>query len=153
MATSITVVLQQDVENLGIGGDVVKVKPGYARNYLLPRQLALPATAGNLTRINQLRKASEDRANQAKLDAVALKKKLESTSVKISRSVGAENKMYGSVTGKDIEEAYELVGIKIDRRKLTLPEPIRSLGLSEVQLKVCTEVTATLAIEVIKQTS
>jgi large subunit ribosomal protein L9 len=152
MANPIKVVLQEEVTSLGQSGDVVRVRPGYARNFLIPRGLAAPATAGNLARVEELKaKALEQMAKQ-KGQAEELKKKLESVSIKISRQVGEENKMYGSVTGRDIEEAFEkLHGLKFDRRKLTLPEPIRTLGLSEVPLQLHAGITAQLRVEVIKE--
>jgi large subunit ribosomal protein L9 len=152
MATPIKVVLQDEVEHLGLSGDVVRVRPGFARNFLIPRGLAAHATAGNLARVEDLKAKAREKAAAAKSDAVALKSKLESVSVKIARQVGAENKMYGSVTARDIEEAFENVhGLKFDRRKLRLPEAIRTLGLAEVKLQVHPEVEANLRVEVIIQ--
>jgi large subunit ribosomal protein L9 len=138
------------VENLGDGGDVVKVRPGYARNYLIPRGLARPATAGNLAQVEALRKAAEAKAQAHLAEAKELKEKLEKTSVKIARTVGDEAKMYGSVTTRDIEEAFAAEGLKIDRRKISLEEPIKTLGLSEVKVKIHHEVEAMLRVEVIK---
>jgi large subunit ribosomal protein L9 len=150
MANQIQVVLQQDVDNLGAGGEVVSVRPGYARNYLIPRGLAMPATKGNLARVEELRRQAAARALEALEAAKQLKAKLESMSVKLERSVGEESKMYGSVTAKDIEEAYAAQGLLIDRRKIGLAEPIRSLGLSDVKVKLHAEVEANLAVEVVK---
>lgn len=152
MATPIQVVLQDDVEHLGNSGDVVRVRPGYARNFLIPRKLAAPATPGNLARVEELKAKARERAAAQRVEAEKLKKQLESVSVKIARQVGAENKMYGSVTNRDIEEAYANAhGIHFDRRKLKLADPIRTLGLSEVSLQVHPEVTAQLRIEVVIQ--
>lgn len=153
MASQIQVVLQQDVENLGTGGSVVRVRPGFARNYLIPRGLALPATPGNLARQAELAKISARRAEAELASAQELKGKLEASSVKIERAVGADGKMYGSVTAKDIEEAYAAQGIQFDRKKLNLPEPIRALGLSDVELKLHPSVSATLRVEVVKASS
>lgn len=152
MATPIQVVLQREVEHLGQSGDVVRVRPGYARNYLIPRGLAALATAGNLARVEELKAQARERAAQARVEAEELKKQLEAVSVKISRQVGAGNKMYGSVTARDIEEAYEEShGLRFDRRKLQLAEPVRQLGLSEVPLQLHPEVTAVLRVEVVIQ--
>jgi large subunit ribosomal protein L9 len=152
MANPIQVVLQDDVEHLGNSGDVVRVRPGYARNFLIPRRLAAPATAGNLARVEELKQKARDRAAAARTDAEKLKKQLESVSVKMARQVGAENKMYGSVTSRDIEEAYANVhNIQFDRRKLKLVDPIRTLGLTEVPLQLHPEVTAMLRVEVVIQ--
>lgn len=153
MATHIQVVLQEDVENLGSGGSVVRVRPGFARNYLIPRGLALPATPGNLARQAEFAKASARKAEAELAKAKELKAKLEATSVKIERAVGADGKMYGSVTAKDIEEAYAAQNMQFDRKKLQLAEPIKSLGLSDVELRLHAEVTATLRVEVIKASS
>ncbi len=150
MASTITVILQQDVESLGSGGQAVRVRPGFARNYLIPRGLAVPATAGNLARIDELKRIAARHAQQ-KLDAAKeLKQKLEGISVKITRAAGEEGKMYGSVTAKDIEEAYAAQDLEFDRKKLELPEPIRQLGLSEVKVKLHADVSAMLRVEVVK---
>jgi len=152
MATATHVLLQADVENLGTGGEVVKVRPGFARNYLLPRGLAVPATTGNLARVEDLKKAAAARKNQEIAAAQELAKKLEGSSVKIARSFGDEGKMYGSVTSKDIESAYAEKGITVDRKLMDLPEPIRTLGLTEVKVRLYSDVTALLRVEVVKQT-
>lgn len=153
MANALKVVLQKEVESLGTSGDIVRVKPGYARNYLIPRGLAAPATTGNLARVQQLKARAAEEVKEAHAEARALKQKLEAVSVKIVRQVGEENKMYGSVTARDIEEAYEAAhGLRFDRRKLELPEAIRTLGLSEVRLQIHRDVVAVLRVEVIKQT-
>lgn len=153
MANQIRVVLQEDVQHLGAGGDVVQVRPGYARNFLIPRGLATPATAGNLARVEELRKQAAARVAQALEAAKQLKAKLESTSIKLERSVGEEAKMYGSVTAKDIEEAYKAEGLEIDRKKIALSDPIKELGLSDVKVRLHPEVEANLAVEVIKASS
>jgi large subunit ribosomal protein L9 len=152
MATPIKVVLQDEVEHLGHSGDVVRVRPGYARNFLIPRGLAAHATAGNLARVEDLKAKAREKAAANKAEAVALKGKLEGVSIKIARQVGAENKMYGSVTSRDIEEAFENThGLKFDRRKVKLADAIRTLGLSEVKVQIHPEVEATLRVEVIIQ--
>lgn len=152
MAGAIRVVLQTEVDHLGTSGDVVKVRPGYARNFLIPRGMAVPATVGNLSRVDELKAKAKEAALAARAESEALRQKFEAVSIKITRQVGEENKMYGSVTSRDIEEAYEkLHGLKFDRRKLDLPEPIRTLGLSEVKLHIHREVTAVLRVEVVKE--
>jgi len=150
MATQIHVVLQQDVQNLGKSGDLVRVRPGYARNFLIPRGLAAPATAGNLARIEELRQKARARVAKELSQAQETAKKLESVSVKIARAVGEENKMYGSVTSKDIEEAFASIGVELDRKKIALDEPIKTLGLSEVPIKLHHDVVAKLRVEVVK---
>lgn len=150
MASPIRVVLQQDVENLGAGGEVVRVRPGFARNFLIPRGLALPATSGNLARIEDLKRLAGVKTAQVFKDAGELKAKLEATSVKIERAVGGDAKMYGSVTAKDIEEAYASLGLTIDRRKVELADPIKVLGLTDVKVKLHHDVVANLRVEVVK---
>jgi len=150
MANQISVVLQKDVENVGSGGEVVRVKPGFARNYLIPRGLAMPATIGNLAQIEELKRQAEARTAEILKEAQELKAKLEATSAKLERSVGEESKMYGSVTAKDIEEAYKALGLTIDRRKVTIAEPIKSLGLFDVKVRLHHDVEANLRVEVVK---
>jgi len=152
MAVAIQVVLQREVHNLGESGDVVRVRPGYARNFLYPRSLALPATAGNLARVEEFKRLARGRADAARKQALATAEQIASVSVKITRAVGEENKMYGSVTSKDIESAYADKGISVDRKLMDLPEPIRSLGLTEVKIRLHSDVTAVLRVEVVKQT-
>lgn len=150
MATQIHVVLQQDVQNLGKSGDLVRVRPGYARNFLIPRGLAMPATAGNVARVEQLKQQALARTAKELTAAEALAKKLESIAVKIARPVGEENKMYGSVTSRDIEDAFKAAGVEIDRKKIQLEEPIKQLGLAEVPVKLYRDVVAKLRVEVVK---
>jgi large subunit ribosomal protein L9 len=152
MATPIQVVLQREVTNLGESGDVVRVRPGYARNFLYPRQLALPATTGNLARVEEFKRLANARNESARKTARGIADQLTSVSVKITRAVGEENKMYGSVTAKDIEAAYAERGITIDRKQMDLKEPIRTLGLTEVPIKLHSDVTTVLRVEVVKQT-
>ena len=152
MATPIQVVLQREVHNLGESGDVVRVRPGYARNFLYPRQLALPASTGNLARVEDFKRLAAARHEAARKQARATADQLASVSVKITRAVGEENKMFGSVTAKDIEAAFAEKGITIDRKQLDLKEPIRTLGLSEVSIKLHPDVSAALRVEVVKQT-
>lgn len=151
MATPIKVVLSEDVENLGSSGDVVRVRPGYARNFLIPRGLAVPATPSNLARVDDLKRAAAARAQKELAGAEEIAKKLGGVSVKIARAVGEENKMYGSVTTRDIEEAFAKAGVEIDRKKLALTEPIKVLGLHEVTLKLHPKVSVALKVEVVKE--
>jgi large subunit ribosomal protein L9 len=151
MATATKVLLQTDVENLGSGGEIVRVRPGFARNFLLPRGLAVPATAGNLARVEDLKKAATARKQAEMVEAQELAKKLEGSSVKITRAAGDEGKMFGSVTSKDIGDAFEKLGVTIDRKKIQLAEPIKSLGTFEVPLKLHGAVSVTLKVEVVKK--
>jgi large subunit ribosomal protein L9 len=151
MATATKVLLQADVDNLGSGGEIVRVRPGFARNFLLPRGLAVPATAGNLARVEDLKKAAAARKAADVSAAQDLAKKLENASVKILRSAGDEGKMFGSVTSKDIVEAFEKTGVSFERKNLQLAEPIKTLGTFEVPLKLHGSVTVTLKVEVAKK--
>ncbi len=153
MATMIQVVLQSDMDNLGKSGDVVRVRPGYARNFLIPRGLAMPATKGNIARIDEIKRQAAARAAEELTAAQAVAKKLEAVSVKIARAVGEENKMYGSVTSRDIEEAFGAAGVEVDRKKIHLPEPLKELGLAEVEVKLHPKVSAKLRVEVVKATT
>lgn len=150
MSTNVKVLLKADVPNLGTGGEVVRVRAGFARNFLLPRGLALPATSGNLSRVEELKKAAEQRKKQEREVAEELKQKLAGISVKVARQVGDEGKMYGSVTSKDIAEAYAAAGVNVDRRRIELSEPIKALGTFEVAVKLHHDVSATLKVEVVK---
>jgi len=152
MAVPIQVVLQREVHNLGESGDIVRVRPGYARNFLYPRSLALPATAGNTARVEEFKRQARGRAEAARKQALATAEQLGAVSVKITRAVGEENKMYGSVTSKDIESAYADKGITVDRKLMDLPDPIRTLGLTEVKIRLSADVSALLRVEVVKQT-
>lgn len=151
MATQIKVLLKNDVPSLGAGGEVVKVRPGYARNFLLPRGLAVPATAGNLARVDDLKRQVAAQAKQELEQASALAAQIAGASATIARAVGEEGKMYGSVTAKDIEEAFALAGVKLDRKKITLTDPIKSIGTFEVPIKLHPSVTAALKVNVVKK--
>lgn len=153
MATMIQVVLQSDMDNLGKSGDVVRVRPGYARNFLIPRGLAMPATKGNIARIEEIKRQATVRAAGELAEAEEVAKKLEAVSVKIARAVGEENKMYGSVTSRDIEEAFRAAGVTVERKKIHLPEPLKELGLAEVEVKLHPKVSAKLRVEVVKATT
>src|SRR5215510_677717 len=122
------VILRTHVDNVGKRGEVVKVADGYARNYLLPRKLALPATEGNKKHVERERKIVESREAEEKGQAAAIAAQLASVDITIARRVGETDALYGSVTGGDIAEYLKSKGFEIDRRKLILPEPIKTLG-------------------------
>ena len=151
MATQIKVLLKNDVPSLGTGGEVVRVRPGFARNFLLPRGLAVPATAGNLARVEDLKRQVASQAKQELEQANAAAAQITGVSVSIARAVGEEGKMYGSVTTKDIEDAFAAAGVKIDRKKIVSPEPLKALGSFEVPIKLHGSVTATLKVNVVKK--
>ena len=151
MATPIKVVLQKDVDNLGNGGDVVRVRPGYARNYLVPRGLAVAATPANLLRVDDLKRAAKALAHKTLAEAKEQQQKIEAVAVKIERAVGDEGKMYGSVTARDIEIAFAAAGVTLDRKRSVLGEPLKALGLAQVQIRLHPEVIAKLRVEVVKK--
>ena len=145
------VILRQHVDNLGRRGEIVKVADGFARNYLLPRKLALPATPGNKQHVERERKILEAREAEEKSQAEAVAARLGSLSISITRRVGDTEQLYGSVTAADIAEFLKGKGFEIDRRKLILPEPIKSIGEHDVPLKLHREVTVPLKVSVVKE--
>jgi large subunit ribosomal protein L9 len=151
MATNVKVLLKSNVENLGNGGDVVKVRPGFARNFLLPRGFAVPATTANLQRIEELKRAAAQQAKDEIARAKDLEVRLGAVSVQIERAAGEEDKMWGSVTSRDIAEAFARVGVEIDRRKIQLKEPIKTFGPAELTIRLHHDVNATLKIDVVKK--
>ncbi len=151
MATQIKVLLKNDVANLGTGGEIVRVRPGFARNFLLPRGLAVPATAGNLARVDDLKRQVASQAKQELEAANALATQIAGASVSIERAVGEEGKMYGSVTTKDIEDAFAKAGVKLDRKKIVLADAIKTIGSFEVPIKLHASVTGTLKVSVTKK--
>ena len=145
------IILRQAVENLGKTGDVVKVKSGYARNYLLPHGLAYEATPGNLKRIQQERDRLEAAENERRTAAQTLAERLEQVSLTFSARVGEEGKLFGSVTAADIQQQLESQGFHIERRQIDLHEPIKALGVYRVPVKLHAEVKPEIRVWVIKQ--
>ncbi|HET9362059.1 MAG TPA: 50S ribosomal protein L9 [Vicinamibacterales bacterium] len=145
------VILREHVDNLGRRGEIVKVAAGYARNYLLPRKLALPATEGNKKHVERERRIMEAKEAQEKGQAEAVAARLALLEVSIARRVGETDQLYGSVTASDIAEYLKGKGFEIDRRKLILPEPIKTLGDHKVPLKLHREVTVPLTVKVTKE--
>ena len=145
------VILRQYVEHLGKRGDVVKVAAGYARNYLLPRKLALPATDGNKRHVERERKIMEVKEADEKAQSQAIAARIEAIEVVITRRVGETDQLYGSVTSADIAEFLKGKGFEIDRRKLILPEPIKTIGTHPVPLKLHRDVTVTIKVQVAKE--
>lgn len=144
-------ILREDVQHLGKAGDVVKVKDGYARNYLLPKGLAYAATEGNRKRITfEAERISRQRAAE-KQTAEGEASKLAGLSLTFSVKVGEEDKLYGSVTAGDIQRRLEEQGIHVDKRKVDLPEPIRSLGEFKVGVKFHADVRPEITIVVVKE--
>jgi large subunit ribosomal protein L9 len=147
----IEVILKEPVDNLGNRGDVVKVAPGYARNYLLPRKLALAVTEGNKRQIEAERKRASAIEAQERVTADALSSRLASVEVVVARRVGEKDTLYGSVTSADIAEALARQGFEIDRRKLQLAEPLKHLGEFSVPIKLHRDVTTPVKVLVVKE--
>src|SRR5688572_11317737 len=145
------VILREHVDNLGKRGEIVKVADGFARNYLLPRKLALPATAGNKKHVERERQIMETREAQEKGLAEGIAERHAAAESRIPRRVGDTEQLYGSVTGADIAEYLKSKGLEIDRRKLILPEPIKMIGEHQVPLKLHRDVTLPLKVKVVKE--
>lgn len=144
------VILREEIEKLGNRGDIVEVSDGYARNYLLPKRLAVPATEANKKIIEQERQAYLRREAKLAGEARELAKLLEGVTVTIAQKAGEMDQLFGSVTAKDIAEALEKQNFQIDRRKIHLEEPIKQLGEHKVTLKLHREVTAEIQVNVVR---
>lgn len=147
------VILREHVEHLGRRGDVVKVAEGYARNYLLPRRLALAVTDNNKRQIDREKKIAEARDAEEKSQAEAIAQRLAQLEVEIARRVGENDTLYGSVTSQDIAQALKDKGFDIDKRKIALAEPLKALGESTVPVKIHRDVTAQVRVKVVAQTA
>ncbi len=145
------VILQQAVEKLGQPGDVVKVSPGYARNYLIPRGIALAATPGNKKRIEQQRQRLEAAESSRRETAAELAQRVEQVSLTFSARVGEEGKLFGSVTAADIVQQMESQGYHIEKRQVDLHEPIKALGVYRVPIRLHADVKPEIKVWVIKQ--
>jgi large subunit ribosomal protein L9 len=143
------VILREHVDNLGRRGDVVKVADGYARNYLLPRKLALPVTEENRKRVERERKVAEVREAEEKTAAEAVAVRLAALELAFERRVGENDTLYGSVTAADVAEALEAQGFPVDKRKVSLHDPLKALGEFEVPVKIHREVTAHVKVRVV----
>jgi large subunit ribosomal protein L9 len=149
MPANIQVVLQQDVDKLGKSGELVRVRPGFARNYLLPRQLAVPATTSAVKRIEHDRAVALARTEKAKKEAREAADKISALTVTITQKAGEDGRLFGSVTAKDIAAAFAAKGVVIDRRKIALRESIKSVGTFEFKVALVSDVVATLKVEVV----
>ena len=145
------VILREDVEKLGHRGQVVKVAPGYARNFLLPKRLAVAATESNKKIVEQERQAALRREAKEAADAADLGKMLQTVSISIAQKAGENDQLFGSVTAKDIAEALEKQGYQIDRRKIQLAEPIKTLGEFKVPVRLHREVTVEVTVNVVRE--
>jgi large subunit ribosomal protein L9 len=147
------VILREHVDNLGRRGEIVKVADGYARNYLLPRKLALVATDGNKQRIERERAKFEAVEAEEKKVADAVAARMANVVVEIARKVGETDALYGSVTTSDIADALRVKGFDIDRRKIQLREPIKKLSELDVPIRLQRDVTATVKVKVVAEGS
>jgi len=145
------VILKEDVPKLGSRGDVVKVAEGYGRNYLLPKKLAIEATAANKSVIEQMKAAAVRRQQRDKADAEALSKQLDAVSLSFTRRAGEHDQLFGSVTSSDIATELEHKGFNLDRRKIHLDEPIKTVGELKVPVRLYKDVTAILKVTVQKE--
>ncbi len=143
------VILKEDVHNLGKAGELVKVKPGFGRNYLIPQGKAIAATAANVKQIEHEKKIIAAKQAQLSKDAQAMADRLASVEVQVERQVGEEDKLFGSVTSRDIEAALKDKGITIDHKKVHMPEPIKTIGYHTVEIKLGTGVTGKIKVVVV----
>jgi len=145
------IILRQDYHKLGKVGDVVEVKDGYARNFLLPRKIAFKATDGNIKALDEEKKQHVDREKKGLRTAEKLSKELEKVSVTLKVKVGEDEKLFGSVTSQMIADALQEKGITIDKRIIELEEPIKALGIYTVNVKLHAEVTGKVKIWVVTE--
>jgi len=145
------IILQEDVEKLGNRGDVVTVKPGYARNFLLPHKLAIEATAGNMKALERIR-GSLAKKTATELDAAKKQAELlTGVSLKFTRKTGENDQMFGSVTTADIADGLKVQGFEVDKRQIQLKDPVKALGEYPVTVKVFRDITAEIKIHVAKE--
>jgi large subunit ribosomal protein L9 len=144
------VILQKPVDKLGVPGDIVEVADGYARNYLMPRGMAVKATKGGVKHIDSLQRAHTTRTNKAKAEAEQVASRLIGTPIRVTAHAGEEGKLFGSVTASDVADAIDRqAGIRVDRHDVHLDEPIRSVGTHEVRVHLFSEVDPIISVEVV----
>jgi len=145
------IILKKDIETLGNAGQVISVKQGYARNYLIPQGFALEATPGNMRAFEHENQAAQKRLQRGKKDAEELAAQLEKLSLTVAVQVGEEEKLFGSVTSQNIADLLKDNGYDLDRRKIVLEDPIKALGVYDVPVKLHPEVTATVKVWVVRE--
>jgi large subunit ribosomal protein L9 len=147
----VKIILQKEVDKLGAPGDVVEVADGYARNFLIPRKLAAPATKGGERHAGRLKKAHQDRVRKLVDDAKAIAAKVEASPIRIKARAGEDGRLFGSITSQQVaKEIQQATGVEVDRKRFQI-EPIRSVGAHEVALQLHPEVAARVTIEVVAQ--
>jgi large subunit ribosomal protein L9 len=143
------VILQKPVDKLGVPGDVVDVADGYARNYLMPRGLAVKASKGGVKHVESLKRAHTTKVSQAQAEAQEVANRLTASPIKVRARVGEEGRLFGSVTAAEVAEEIERqTGVKVDRRDVRLDEPIRSVGVHQVTVHLFTDVDPAVPVEV-----
>jgi large subunit ribosomal protein L9 len=145
------VILREHVDNLGRRGEVVKVAAGYARNFLLPRKLALAVTEANKRQIEREREAAEARDQEEKSQAEAFGQRVSQTEIEIARRVGENNALYGSVTSADIAQALAAKGLEVEKRRIQLPDALKALGEFTVPVRVHRDVTAQIKVKIVPE--
>ncbi|SEC30033.1 50S ribosomal protein L9 [Paenibacillus sp. GP183] len=145
------VVFLQDVKGQGKKGEIKEVSEGYAHNFLIAKGLASPATKGTVTQLDNQKKAEQRKKDQEKADAEALGAKLGELTIQIKAKAGEGGRLFGAITNKQIAEALEKISIKIDKRKLVLEDPIRTLGVTQIPVKLHPQVTASLNVQVLEE--
>ncbi len=148
---AIKLILREDVDKLGGRGEIVSVKPGYARNFLLPKGLAMPVTAGAERLLAQEKKKYESRQLTARDEALKFKETLEATSITLRKKAGEKGTLFGAVTPSDITDALALQSVTLDKRRLDLHEPIKALGDFKIPVRLHKDVTATIKLAVVKE--
>jgi large subunit ribosomal protein L9 len=150
---TVKVILREDVQNLGEAGEIVSVKPGFARNYLLPQELAYEATESSVRRLEQERERAEQRARRDYLEARRQASQLEELSITFQARAGEESKLFGSITSADIADRLKEQGLdfQVDRKQIDLDEPIKSLGVHNVPIRLHAEVRPEIKVWVIKE--
>lgn len=143
------IILTENVEGLGNIGDLIKVKPGYGRNFLVPQGLAVEANTRNVKELEHQKRQMERKAQKLAQDAQALKTRIEAVTCVLAFRAGEEGKLFGSVTSKEIAEKLEAAGVEVDRKKIQLPEPIKTLGDFQVPIKLATGITASIKVSVV----
>jgi large subunit ribosomal protein L9 len=145
------VILLDDVARVGRRGEVRDVSDGYARNFLIPKKLALSASAGNLKNLEHIKQQQDSKAQRIKGDAHGLQQRIEALTFEERRQASEEGKLFGSVTSQDLADFLGKHGIKIERRRIHLDEPIKSLGETTVPIRLHTDVTAQLKVSVVRE--
>ncbi|MBI4343631.1 MAG: 50S ribosomal protein L9 [Candidatus Omnitrophica bacterium] len=145
------IVLLKDVERLGEAGAVVKVKEGYARNYLLPTGLAVPATPEQLERLETAKRHQQAHADRLKAQALSVKQKIEARSITLRLNLGEDGKPFGSITAHDVLEALRTDGLALEKHALQLEQPIKALGIYEIPVRLHAEVSAVAKVWVVKE--